>query len=118
MTTAPEPVEQPVGESDSSSRAAGGCVVAIGIGAALGVVYAYPDVGTYAAGLVTAAVVRKGRGWVAKRRQDSPVEPEVEPEPVDIVAALQALSEGGNGVLLTALREATGLPDTLSLIHI
>ena len=39
---------------------------------------------------------------------------EIEPEaePVDIVAVLQALGEGGNGVLLTALREAADLPDT------
>jgi len=112
MTAAPEPVEQPVGESDGSSRVAGGCVIAIGIGAALGVVYAYPDVGTYAAGLVTAAGVRKARGWAAKRRQDAPETAEPEAEPVDIVAVLQALGEGGNGVLLTALREAAGLPDT------
>lgn len=112
MTAAPEPVEQPVGESDGSSRVAGGCVVALGIGAALGIVYAYPDVGTYAAGLVSAAGVRKARGWVVRRRQNAPETVEPEPEPVDIVAVLQALGEGGNGVLLTALREAADLPDT------
>lgn len=112
MTAAPEPVEQPVGESDGSSRVAGGCVVALGIGAALGIVYAYPDVGVYTAGLVTAAGVRKARGWVAKRRQDAPEDVEPEVEPVDIVPVLQRLGEGGNGVLLTALREAADLPDT------
>lgn len=112
MTAASEPVEQPVGEPEGSSRVAGGCVIALGIGAALGVVYAYPDVGTYAAGLVTAAGVRKTRQWVAKRRQDAPEDAEPEAEPVDIVAHLQQLGEGGNGVLLTALREAADLPDT------
>lgn len=112
MTASPEPVEQPVGESEGSSRVAGGCVVALGIGAALGVVYAYPDVGTYAAGLVTAAGVRKARGWVVKRRQDAPEGTESGAEPVDIVAVLQALGEGGNGVLLTALKDAADLPDT------
>jgi hypothetical protein len=112
MTASPEPVEQPAGESEGSSRVAGGCVIALGIGAALGVVYAYPDVGTYAAGLVTAAGVRKARGWVVKRRQDAPEGTESGAEPVDIVAHLQALGEGGNGVLLTALKDAADLPDT------
>ncbi|MFF2773366.1 hypothetical protein ACFVU3_00515 [Streptomyces sp. NPDC058052] len=118
MTAAPEPVEQPAGEPSGASRAAGGCVVALGIGAALGVVYAYPDVGVYTAGLVTAAGVRKARGWVAKRRRDAPDDVEPELEPVDIVAVLQALGEGGNGVLLTALREAAELPDTKTVRHL
>ncbi|WP_282695481.1 hypothetical protein [Streptomyces sp. CC208A] len=112
MTAAPEPVEQPVGESEGSSRVAGGCVIAIGIGAALGIVYAIPDVGTYAAGLVTAAAVRKGRAWATGRRQNPTVDEPIEDEPVNIVAVLQALSEDGNGVLLTALKDAAGLPDT------
>ncbi|KUJ65411.1 hypothetical protein [Streptosporangium amethystogenes] len=115
MTAAPDPAEQPVGESEGSSRVAGGCVIAIGIGAALGVVYVYPDVGTYAAGLVTAAGVRKARGWVAKRQThkgEQVVDEADVDEPVDIVAVLQTLGEGGTGVLLTALREAAGLSDT------
>lgn len=112
MTAATEPVEQPVGEPDGSSRAAGRCVVAIGISGLLGACYAYPDFGTFVAGSVATVAVGKGRQWVAKRCQDAPEEGEPEAEPVDIVAVLQALGEGGNGVLLTALREAAGLPDT------
>ncbi|MFF5421818.1 hypothetical protein [Streptomyces misionensis] len=112
MTTAPEPVKQPVGESEGSSRAAGGCVIAIAISGLLGACYAYPDFGTFVAGSVATVVVSKGRRWVARRHQDAPEGVEPEAEPADVVAVLQALSEGGNGVLLTALREATGLPDT------
>ncbi|MFB7936657.1 hypothetical protein [Streptomyces sp. NPDC056049] len=112
MTAAPEPVEQPAGEPSGSSRAAGGCVIAIGIAAGLGIVTAYPDLGTYVAGLATAAGIRKARGWVAKRRQDAPEDAEPELEPVDIVAVLQTLGEGGQHVLLTALKDAADLPDT------
>ncbi|MFE1272083.1 hypothetical protein [Streptomyces sp. NPDC058758] len=112
MTAAAEPVEQPVGESDGSSRAAGRCVVAIGISGLLGACYAYPDLGMFVAGSVATVAVGKGRQWVARRGQDAPEDVEPEAEPVDIVAVLQALGEGGNGVLLTALREAADLPDT------
>lgn len=112
MTAAPEPVEQRVGESDGSSRAAGRCVVAIGISGLLGACYAYPGLGTFVAGSVATVAVSKGRQWVAKRRADAPEDAELEAEPVDIVAHLQALGEGGNGVLLTALKDAADLPDT------
>ncbi|MEU2510187.1 hypothetical protein ABZ621_36615 [Streptomyces sp. NPDC007863] len=115
MTAAPEPVEQPVGESEGSSRAAGGCVVAIGISGLLGACYAYPDLGTFVAGSVATVAVGKARGWVAKRQThkgEQVVDEADVDEPVDIVTVLQELSEGGNGVLLTALRKAANLPDT------
>ena len=112
MTTAPEPVQQPVGESDSSSRAAGGCVIAIGIGGLLGACYAYPDLGTFVAGSVATVAVGKARSWVAGRRQNPNEDEPIEDEPVDIVAVLQQFGEGGQHVRLTQLQEAAGLPDT------
>ncbi|MFK3734050.1 hypothetical protein ACI2LJ_27715 [Streptomyces sp. NPDC088090] len=112
MSATTEPVEQPVGESEGSSRAAGRCVVALGISGLLAYASVNPDFGTFVAGAASAVAVGRGRQWVAKRRQDAPEDTEPEPEPVDIVAVLQALGEGGNGVLLTALREAADLPDT------
>ncbi|MEU8885670.1 hypothetical protein [Streptomyces hydrogenans] len=112
MTAAPEPVERPAGESEGSSRVAGGCVVALGISGLLAYAWVNPDFGTFVAGAASAVAVGKTRQWVAKRRQDAPEDTAPEAEPVDIVAVLQALGEGGNGVLLTALREAADLPDT------
>lgn len=108
MTTAEEAPELPVEAPDGASRAAGGCVLAIGLGIAGGVAYAVPETAYYVAGLLTAAGARKARTWATRRREVA----EDEPEPVDIVTVLQQLGEGGQHVRLTQLQEAAGLPTT------
>ena len=104
----------PVGELERSSRAAGGCALVIGLGMAGGVVVAVPELGYTVAGALAVVAVGKARSWAAGRRQEADeTETETdEQEPVDIVAALQALGDGGQHVRLTQLQEATGLPDT------
>ncbi|MFE5514474.1 hypothetical protein ACFQ9J_28465 [Streptomyces sp. NPDC056529] len=67
-----------------------------------------PESAYYVAGLLTAAGVRKARTWTSRRREVA----EDEPEPVDIVAVLQQLGEGGQHVLLTHLTAKAGLPNT------
>lgn len=101
----------PVEEPASSSRAAGGCVLAIGAGIAGGVVYAVPELGYTVAGALAVVGVGKARTWASRRREAPETEPE-EQEPVDIVAVLQELGDGGQHVRLTQLQEAAGLPDT------
>ncbi|MZE53800.1 hypothetical protein GTY86_35650 [Streptomyces sp. SID5770] len=108
MTTAEEAPELPVEAPDGASRVAGGCVLAIGLGVAGGVAYAVPETAYYVAGLLTAAGVRKARTWATRRRDVA----EEEPEPVDIVAVLQQLGEGGQHVLLTRLTADADLPNT------
>ncbi|MFE5895847.1 hypothetical protein ACFQ67_00200 [Streptomyces sp. NPDC056488] len=108
MTTAEEAPETPAEAPDGVSRAAGGCVLVIGLGIAGGVAYAVPESAYYVAGLLTAAGARKARTWTSRRREVA----EEEPEPVDIVAVLQQLGEGGQHVRLTQLQEAAGLPTT------
>ena len=106
MTTAeqaPEAEEQP-------SKLAGGCVLVVAAAAAGGVVYAVPEVGYTVAGALVTIGVGKARAW-ATRRSVAEEQPE-EAEPVDIVAALHQLGEGGQHVRLTQLQDATGLPDT------
>lgn len=98
-------------DEEQPSKLAGGCVLAIGAALAGGVVYAFPETGYYAAGLLTTAGIRKARTWIDGRRGKTAEEPD-EAEPVDIVAALQQLGEGGEHVRLTQLQEAAGLPDT------
>lgn len=74
--------------------------------------YAVPELGYTVAGVLATVAVGKARTWAAGRRRDV-VETEVdEQEPVDIVAVLQHLGEGGEHVRLTQLQEAAGLPDT------
>lgn len=109
IQTPPVPeVEEPQG----SSRAAGGCVLAIGAGIAGGVVYAVPELGYTVAGALAVVAVGKARTWAAGRRQDADETEPDEEEQVDIVAVLQRLGEGGQHVRLTQLQEAAGLPDT------
>lgn len=102
--------EAPVQEQPSTSRLAGGCVLVVVAGLAGGVVYAVPETGYFVAGLLATKTVRKARGWVAGRRRDT--EQPADEEPVDIVATLQQLGEGGEHVRLTQLQEAAELPDT------
>lgn len=97
--------ETPVEEPQGPSRAAGGCVLAIGAGIAGGVVYAVPELGYFVAGLTITTVVRKARHAWLNRGAD-------EEEAVDIVAVLHELSDGSQHVRLTQLQEAAGLPDT------
>lgn len=107
----PEPEAQPAEPTELAaepSRIAGGCVALILVGVAGAVAYAVPESGYYVAGLLTAAGVRKARAWTGRRR----VADEEQPEPVDIGEHLRALSGGEHHVLLTALRESAGLPDT------
>lgn len=100
------------GEQAGQQRAAVGCLAAIGITVAGTVVMVVPETAYYAAGLLTAAGVRRARTWVAGRRdRASGAEPDEE-LPVDIVAVLQQLGEDGQNVRLTQLQKAVGLPDT------
>lgn len=99
-------------EPERSSRAAGGCVLVIGLGALGGAVIAVPELGYTVAGALAVVGVGKARALAAGRRQDADETEVDEQEPVDIVAVLQELGEGGDHVRLTQLQEATGLPDT------
>lgn len=103
--------ETPAETPDGASRAAGGCVLAIGLVAAGGVVVAVPELGYTVAGALAVVAVGKARTWASRRREAPEADPE-EQEPVDIVAVLQELGEGGQHVRLTQLQEAAGLPDT------
>lgn len=104
--------EAPVGESEGASRAAGGCVLAVALGVAGGAVYAVPELGYTVAGALATVAVGKARAWAAGRSQDTEEAEADEQEPVDIVAVLQSLGQGGEHVRLTQLQEAAGLPDT------
>ena len=103
--------ETPEEEPEQPSRAAGGCVLLVGLGAAGGVVYAVPELGYTVAGALAVIGFRKARTWSSRRREVAETEAD-EQEPVDIVAVLQQLGEGGQHVRLTQLQEAAGLPDT------
>lgn len=102
--------DQPaVGEQPS--KLAGGCVLTIGAVIAGAVVYAVPETGYYAAGLITTAGIRKAVTWHARRHDAATKQQETE-DRVDIIAALHELSPAGAAnVRLTQLVEATGLPD-------
>lgn len=102
--------DQPaVGEQPS--KLAGGCVLTIGAVIAGAVVYAVPETGYYAAGLLTTAGIRKAITWHA-RRHGGGEQPEAE-DTVDIVGLLHELSpQGASNVRLTQLAEAASLPDT------
>lgn len=114
--SADEPIEteesagEPAGEQPS--KLAGGCVLAVGLAVAGGVAVAVPETAYYAAGLLTAAGVRRARTWATGRRGESGEEQLDEQEQVDIVAALHELCRGGEHVRLTQLQELTGLPNT------
>lgn len=102
---------QPVEAPEGASRAAGGCVLLVGLGAAGGAVYAIPELGYTVAGALAVAAVGKVRASLSRRRESDETEAD-EQEPVDIVTALQDLGHGGEHVRLTQLQEAVGLPDT------
>ena len=104
----PAAMEAQPATEEQPSRAAGVAVLAIAGAAAGGVVYAVPELGYFVAGLMATTAVRKARGWAAGRRHTA----DDQAEPVDIVAVLQQLGEGGQHVRLTTLAEAAGLPDT------
>ena len=105
-------VQEPNVGEQRKERAAMGCLLVIAIGAGGAVAVAVPETAYYAAGLGTAAAVRKVRIWAAGRREKAAEEPDEE-ERVDIVAALHELSPAGAAnVRLTQIVEATGLPDT------
>lgn len=94
-----------------ASKVAGGCVLAVGCGIAGCIAYAAPEAAYFVTGLLATAGYRKARAWLTGR-QARDVELDDEAEAVDIVAALQRLSDGGAHVRLTQLQKATGLPDT------
>ncbi|MFF5784204.1 hypothetical protein ACFY8P_04445 [Streptomyces sp. NPDC012693] len=112
MSIVEETPETPGEDPEGASRAAGGCVLVVALGAAGGVVYAVPELGYTVAGALATVAVGKARGWAAGRRQDADEEAPEQDEPVDIVAVLQHLGHGGEHVRLTQLQEAAGLPDT------
>ncbi|MYT26117.1 hypothetical protein GTW69_38605 [Streptomyces sp. SID7760] len=95
----------------ANSRAAGGCVLTIGLAAAGGVAYAVPETAYFVTGLLAAAGYRRARAWAAARRANGEASGD-EAAAVDIVEALQSLAVGGAHVRLTQLQEAAGLPDT------
>lgn len=96
-------------EQEGGGRVAGGCVLAVALGAAGGVAYAVPDVAYFVTGLLASAGYRKAHAWAAARRAPGT---EAEGQPVDVVAALQELAADGGHVRLTQLQEAARLPDT------
>ncbi|HEX6518318.1 MAG TPA: hypothetical protein VF049_22345 [Nocardioidaceae bacterium] len=109
MTTAETTPVEPL---EGGSRAAGTIVLAIGLAAAGGVVYAVPETGYYVAGLLTAAGARKARSWRSGRHEsDAATEPAPMDE-LDMSEALRRLVGDDKGVLLTRLRDDLGLPDT------
>ena len=101
----------PVEELEHSSRAAGGCALVIGLGMAGGVVVAVPELGYTVAGALAVVAVGKVRASLSRRRESDELETDEE-EPVDIVAVLRDLGEGGQHVLLTRLASEAGLPNT------
>ncbi|THA56116.1 hypothetical protein [Streptomyces sp. A1136] len=107
--SADEPAPAVDAEQDGGGRIAGGCVLAIGLTAAGGVAVAFPDAAYFVTGLLAATAVRKGRAIAVRFRSR---DEQSDAEPVDIVAALQALAADGQHVRLTQLREAAKLPDT------
>lgn len=113
--TAPATGEEqaPGWPEERKERAAMGCLLVIAIGAGGAVAVAIPETAYYAAGLGTAAAVRKVRSWVVGRRQQTDDEPDELEDTVDIIAALHELSPGGTAnVRLTQLADAVGLIST------
>lgn len=104
--------ETPAEEPQGASRAACGCVLLVALAPAGAAVYAVPELGYTVAGVLATVAVGKARTWAAGRRRDVDDTEVDEQEPVDIVAVLQDLGEGGEHVRLTQLQEAAGLPDT------
>ncbi len=93
-------------------RAAAGCLLVVAIGVGGAVAYAVPEAAYYAAGLLTAAGVRRARTWTTRRRGDTAAQPDAE-DTVDIVGLLHELSPAGAvNVRLTELQDAASLPDT------
>ena len=103
--------ETPAEEPQGASRVAGGCVLLVALAPAGAAVYTVPELGYTVAGVLATVAVSKARTWAAGRRDVDDTEVD-EQEPVDIVAVLQDLGEGGENVRLTQLQEAAGLPDT------
>lgn len=108
MTTSAEPADA---EAPEGGQVAGGCVLAVALGAAGGVAYAVPEVAYFVTGLLATATYRRAHGWITVRRTGGYEGGDVT-ELVNIVATLQKLAAGGGHVRLTQLQEATGLPNT------
>lgn len=110
--SADEAIETEESAGEQPSKLAGGCVLAVGLAAAGTVAVTIPETAYYAAGLLTAAGVRRARTWAAGRRERATSEPDDE-DTVDIVGLLHELSPTGSAnVRLTQLQDAAGLPDT------
>lgn len=101
--------QAPAPETEGDGRIAGGCVLAIALTVAGGVAYAVPESAYFVAGLLATNAVHKGRVLAGRLRRN---EEQETTDPVDIVATLQGLAEGGRHVRLTQLAEAAALPDT------
>ncbi|MEV8623394.1 hypothetical protein [Streptomyces sp. NPDC051079] len=110
MTTDQQADEQAADvREEPSQRAAKGCLLAIGITFAGTIAVTVPETAYYAAGLLTAAGVRRARVLVAGRRGRA----DEKEDTVDIIGLLHELSPAGAAnVRLTQLQEAAGLPDT------
>ncbi|MFE0132408.1 hypothetical protein ACFWY6_12675 [Streptomyces sp. NPDC059037] len=97
------------------SRIAGALVTLVLAGVAVLVlrliVTAFPYAAYFVAGVITCTVWQRARAWLAKRRSGD-VEESAEEELPDVGEALRTLGEGGNHVLLTALRKELGVADT------
>lgn len=96
---------------EQPSKLAGGCVLVLLLAAGGGAVRAVPELGYTVAGVVATVGFQRARSWAAGRRTAAEEQPD-EAEPVDVVAVLQELGDGGKHVRLTQLQEAAGLPDT------
>ncbi|WP_329424015.1 hypothetical protein [Streptomyces sp. NBC_01268] len=99
---------------EPSQRAAKGCLLAIGITFAGTIAVTVPETAYYAAGLLTAAGLRRARALVAGRRGRA--DDEADEDTVDIIGLLHELSpNAAANVRLTQLADAAGLPDTKPL---
>ncbi|NNJ04162.1 hypothetical protein HHX38_08445 [Streptomyces sp. PKU-MA01144] len=108
--SADEAAEQPAGE-EQGSRLAGGCVAVALVGGSLYVVVqAVPESAYVLIGCAGTIGVQRARAWNARRRE--PASEGEQSEPVDILATLRTLADGGEHVRLTQLQKAAGLPNT------
>ncbi|MFI1472053.1 hypothetical protein [Streptomyces wuyuanensis] len=108
--SADEAAEQPAGE-EQGSRLAGGCVAVALVGGGLfALVQAVPESAYVLIGCAGTVGVQRARAWTARRRE--PAAEGEQPEPVDILATLRTLADGGEHVRLTQLRDAAGVPNT------
>lgn len=104
-------------ETAGGNPAAGGCVLVVLGGAASlglwGIVSTTPEAAYFVVGIGACLGGQRARGWWQRRHPDGDGQDEPEGGGPDVGEALRDLSGAdGSSVLLTALRDKTGVPDT------